>query len=107
MGMRLEAVKSITPKHHPPAKTLRLCEEILDECWKADQQTATGGARALRNARRAAAGEGLGMPFVSFLCEEMTGVVQDKDRNLIKIELSSGPISRAVHVGAWVQRLSA
>ena len=56
--MNLEAVESVTPKRHPPAKILRLCEDILDECWKAEQQTAAGGARAQRNARRAAAGEG-------------------------------------------------
>lgn len=59
MGLTLEAVKGLVPKHHPPAWALRLCEEILDECWKTEAQTGAGGARALRNARRAAAGEGL------------------------------------------------
>lgn len=60
MGATPEAVKGFTPKHHPPAKTLRLCEEILDELRKAEEQTAAGGTRALRNATRAAAGETVG-----------------------------------------------
>ena len=57
MGMTLEAVKGLTPRYNPPAKTLRLCEEILDELRNAEEQTAAGGARALRNAKRATAGE--------------------------------------------------
>lgn len=57
MGLTLEAVKELVPKIHPPAWALRLCEDILDECWKTEAQTGAGGARALRNARRAAAGE--------------------------------------------------
>lgn len=57
MGATLEAVKGFIPKHHPPAKTLRLCEEILDELRRAEEQTGAGGARALRNAKRAAVGE--------------------------------------------------
>lgn len=56
--MTLEAVKGLIPKHDPPAKTLRLCEEILDELRKAEEQTAAGGTRAVRNAKRAASGEG-------------------------------------------------
>ncbi|CAN0030461.1 unnamed protein product, partial [Pylaiella littoralis] len=55
MGLTLEAVKGLVPKIHPPAWALRLCEDILDECWKTEAQTGAGGARALRNARRAAA----------------------------------------------------
>lgn len=59
MGATLESVRGFTPKHHPPAKTLRLCEEILDDLRKAEEQTSAGGATALRNAKRAAAGEGM------------------------------------------------
>eukprot|EP00903_Cladosiphon_okamuranus_P012921 g12064.t1 len=55
MGVTLEVVGGFVPKHHPPVKTLRLCEEILDEMRKAEEQTAAGGTRAVRNARRAAA----------------------------------------------------
>lgn len=59
MGLTLGAIKGLTPKHHPPAKTLRLCEEIFDGLRKVEEQTGPGGTRALRNAKRAAAGEGV------------------------------------------------
>ncbi|CAB1110918.1 unnamed protein product [Ectocarpus sp. CCAP 1310/34] len=58
VGLTLKAVRleGLAPRYHPPAWTLGLCEAVLDECWKCDAQTGAGGARALRNTRRAAAG---------------------------------------------------
>ncbi|CAM9206112.1 unnamed protein product, partial [Scytosiphon promiscuus] len=58
MSLTSEAMRDtgLSPKYHPPTWSLSLCEEILDKCWEAEALTAPGGARALRNARRAAAG---------------------------------------------------
>lgn len=61
--MTPDVVKTLDPKLRPPAWTLRLCEEILDECCKAEAETGAGGARAMRNAQRAAAGEGFTPPL--------------------------------------------
>ena len=52
----------LTPKSHPPVWTLRLCEELLDECWKAQEETGSafvgGGAKSTkRSAAQATAGE--------------------------------------------------
>lgn len=63
MGISSKTVVGLSPKYHPPGWTLRLCEEVLDDCWKAAEETrshagAGGTDAAYRSAQHAVAGEG-------------------------------------------------
>lgn len=64
MGLSSETIKGLSPKYHPPGWTLRLCEEVLDDCWKAEEDTgAQAGAEVATagnwGAQRAAVGESI------------------------------------------------
>lgn len=68
MGMCAETLEGVHPKDRTPTWMLQFYENVLHALRKAEAETAAGGVRAERNARRAAAGETNTIPWVD-ICD--------------------------------------